>query len=245
MRQARCRSRTHKGKTKKMKMQPEMFRQAQDNVSFLKNYRSRRKNSVYFNLSRRNRGTWGAKHWHSNWRFRMSRQTVNRWERILAATVLEMSSDFHNCHCDSLSRLTCGEALLLTYEVNGVRCDATNSIMLRHKAHVCEMSTNFSHVEGGREPESGSFHKIYCDLQRVPKHRTGAVMRAMVLKQIESVGARTWLNPPDLPRHVVWWMCGSDQGPDQEACDRLMDIDLYSRTSVFKVRTFYFQHQLN
>ena len=52
----------------------------------------------------------------------------------------------------------------------------------------------------------------HCDLQRVPKHCTGAVVRAMVLKQIESVGARTRLNPPDLPRHVVWWMCGSDQG---------------------------------
>ena len=61
---------------------------------------------------------------------------------------------------------------------------------------------------------------------------------------IEAVGARTWLNPPDLPRHVVWWMCGSDQGPDQVACDRLMDIDLYSKPSVFKVRIFCFQHQL-
>ena len=143
----------------KMKVQGEMFRQAQDSVSFLKNYRSRRNNSVYFNLSRRggcrlaikrNQGHVGSEALAQRLEVRMSRQTVNGWERILAATVLEMSSDFYNCHYDSLSRLKCGGPLLLTYKVNGVRCDATNSIMLRHKAHVCEMSTVFSHLEGGQ-----------------------------------------------------------------------------------------------
>ena len=100
-------------------------------------------------------------------------------------------------------------------------------------------------TEGGREPESGYIHKKYCDLQRVPKNCTGAVVRAMLLKQIEAVGARTWLNPPDLPLHLVWLMCGNDQGPDQVACDGMMDIDRYSKPSVFKVRTFCLQHQLN
>ena len=131
----------------KLKVQADMFRQAQDSVSFLKNYRSRRKNSVYFQLSRRggcrlptkrHQVHVGSEALAQQLEVRMSRQTVNRCERI-PATVLEMSSDFHNRHYDSLSRLKCGEPLLLTFEVNGVRCDATNSIMLRHKAHVCEI----------------------------------------------------------------------------------------------------------
>ena len=154
-----------------LKVQAEMFRQAQDSVSFLKNYRTRRKNSVYFQLSRRggyrlamkrNQGHVGSEALAQQLEVRMSRQTVNRWERILASTFSKNSFDFYNCHYDSVSRLKCGEPLLLTYEVNVVRCDATNSIMLRHKAHVCEMSTIFSHLEGCREPGAQNFHWGCC-----------------------------------------------------------------------------------
>jgi hypothetical protein len=54
-------------------------------------------------------------------------------------------------------------------------------------------SDDFDDESDVNDVNDESFHKIYADIQRVPKSCGGRECRAMILKQTASVGQATWL----------------------------------------------------
>ena len=228
------------------------------NMSFLVLYKKRHTSSAHFKMSRRggyrlaikrNQGHVGSEALVQQQECATGRQTVSRWQRILTAAILLVSHRYYSEHYAHLTSLDePDKPNFLTYEMHSLRADATNHMMLKSKAHVCEITSIFSHSPYG---ETG-LHRTYSDLQRVPKKCDGVATRAMLLKQFAAVGARTWIESEQDENiiagriiHVSWYLFASDAGPDQFACDGLVDADLMHDHYKLKVRTFCIQHQIH
>ena len=84
-------------------------------------------------------------------------------------------------------------------------------------------------------------------------------MRAIYLKQILGTGLRDWLDESlwyapqrlstrdNVPQqvHIRWFVFGSDQGPDEKQCDKLIDMDVADLLLTLKVRAWCLKHILN
>ena len=86
-------------------------------------------------------------------------------------------------------------------------------------------------------------------------------MRAIYLKQIRGMGLLDWLDEPlwfapqrlstssadSVPQqiHIRWFVFGSDQGPDEKKCDKLIDMDVADSLLTLKVRAWCLRHILN
>lgn len=124
----------------------------------------------------------------------------------------------------------------VSYVIHLVKGDATNSVPGRHsnKAHVCAITTTFGlppdspdvdeSSDGSQLEKPHLQHTTWTHLQKVPKNCTAMLQRAIFLRQIESVGIRTWLDSPAVlmqfpvsSRHVhlECWSFSTDAGGEQ------------------------------
>ena len=90
------------------------------------------------------------------------------------------------------------------------------------------------------------FTHIYADLAKVPTNNNGITQRVLYLKQLKSVGVCTWeKEEPEFEEERTWsqqmtspfvhltcWLFGSDQGPDQKACSKMMAKEIVDRVHV-------------
>ena len=96
----------------------------------------------------------------------------------------------------------------MTWELHVVRGDATNSAAIHGaKAHVTEVHSLFHHIElDGIDdaPPDELLQRTYTDLQKVPESNSALEQRVLFLKQMESIGCKTWLNDPLYVADFAW-----------------------------------------
>lgn len=139
----------------------------------------------------------------------------------------------------------------VSYVLHAMKGDATNSVPGSQgtKAHTCKIWSKFrcpdvqatnEDVNGVVELEPGAGSEVqeaagvpqppdsvsratWTHLARVPSSCTALKQRCIMLKQVESIGVRSWLEcghlsywlPTDDHVHVEIWIFSSDAGPDQ------------------------------
>ena len=147
----------------------------------------------------------------------VSRQSLAQWERLLASNLYVQGHLWYQDHYNFLGH--CHNAVWagniqsqswLSFEIHAVRADATNSCpVLSSKAHTCEIRSYFKHLdvflngcedsEDAPVPPEVMERCALADLQKVPAGCSGQDVRKMLLHQVSSVGANSWLHPPSLP----------------------------------------------
>ena len=156
-----------------------------------------------------------------------------------------------------------------SYEIHTIRGDGTNTAVGTAKAHTAEIRSTFHHLtdvsgEGEDEDEGGVYipntkRTHWADLAKIPDNCDGAMMRAIYLKQILGTGLRDWLDESlwyapqrlstrdNVPQqvHIRWFVFGSDQGPDEKKCDKLIGMDVADLLLTLKVRAWCLKHILN
>ena len=157
----------------------------------------------------------------------VSRQTVERWERLLATNLLIQSRLFYKHVYDTamIQHDGCG-AEAFSWELHNVRADATNSSVGLHslKAFVCVIDSRCRDIHG-----SCVQHSVYPDLQQQPVHCYGHTVRSMLLKQLQSAGLSAWSDQwPQSAHglHIKWYLFSSDQGGDQTSSHSLIQADV-------------------
>ena len=143
--------------------------------------------------------------------------TVNRWERLLAISLIVQQRAWyqsHYSHLDHCAGELVGGKKCFSHVIHSIRGDATNSNVAHHacKAHVTEVVSAFYHVchdiiqpqrgnEGGDDDDDDddlveviqdNKRVFYADLQKVPRSCGSIEQRALLLKQFANVGARPW-----------------------------------------------------
>ena len=192
------------------------------------------------------------------------RRSVYVWEHRLANTLQDMSKQAYArkyaaiTACNKkLARVAYGGPRAVTYELNLIKADATNtSILQSSKAHVLASASVFGCFPMGdvpgiddhvRELSNAHILKSWGNLERVPTSCGGCECRAMTLRQIESVGIRPWTTPTlaqDIHHvHVRFFIFGADSGPDQKGCDGLVSREIMPQQTTLAVRGWCGQHQ--
>ena len=143
------------------------------------------------------------------------------------------------------------EGRSLTYEILRIQGDGTNSAIAHgHKAHTCQVRACFElnirrHwpdpsccpelTELGEDLEALTFlpdqwHVIWPDLLPIPERNTGPTQQMLYKTQVESTGA-SWLSEQGWDvrgsqnrrcTHIRVLIFGSDQGPDQKSCSKMI-----------------------
>lgn len=174
---------------------------------------------------------------------------------------------------------TCIRAV--TWEMHTICADATNTYAAQQqKGHVCRIETSFNcalHPERwdgeeltdadapavqameaawaslfDLEPTETQF-RAFGEVERVPSHCDGHTVRAMLLKQMSSVGCPLWNapdpdsdglhEPPRIPHlHLATFVFGTDQGPDQVFCDKLIRAELVHKPLTLLFRQWCNEH---
>lgn len=148
----------------------------------------------------------------------VSRYVVPRWEQHFASTLIAMAKRWHAFHYQFL--LLCCRYIVdhppptnchhLSFEIHSIGADATNSnVALQSKVHVRKVTSIYEHIELSDDsvlycdladsdeeavlrPSSCSL-TIFPDVLPMPTSLGSLEQRAMLLKQVSCVGARTWL----------------------------------------------------
>ena len=153
-----------------------------------------------------------------------------------------------------------------------VRADATNTKALQSmKAHVAEVTTLFRRAQGSTtddvdtvedaEVESDAVEVWRCfpPLEKVPHNCGSLEARALLLKQLRSVGVLAWDNQTpttwedleiesmvavgDMAQHLrVWWF-GTDNGADQQGSHTVIKGELAQSPNDLYFRQWCWRHQ--
>ena len=155
---------------------------------------------------------------------------------------------------DSTLALAWDQNRRFSWDVMSIRCDATNgqaNVSSGAKGFMTEVRHLFHHnirmpkawpADEEHPPEEPScvYEEILADVMQCPDRCGGLACRAMLVKQLESLGKRPWTfrhesdtelernskdNPDVSIGHIQVAVAGSDAGPDQVGCDDLMTKD--------------------
>ena len=176
------------------------------------------------------------------------RQTLSQWEHWLASKIIHGSKQWQLAVDDAvLTRF--GETKSISVQFCGIRCDGTNCTAVAIlKAHVLEYNT----IAMWPERDSTN-HYVWPNISLIPRNCSGSTVRALTHRQLQSVGAPTWVDPVPQPnvqdnnmhRHVRAFILISDEGADQAAAGRLILADTIEDLKLLMLNEFCCQHQLN
>ncbi|CAK0881721.1 unnamed protein product, partial [Prorocentrum cordatum] len=191
------------------------------------------------------------------------RTTVASWEKLLAAPLLARSRSRYLWHYEydayvrTQRRTVCDEKVS-SFAIYTLRADAANSAVAshHHKARVAEVSAFFYHAPPIDEKDVGlpglpasNVNRMCSDTQKVPLECRGPEVRAMFLKQIENVGARTWIHEePEIVvtcSHLEIWIFPTDAGGDQQGAEGIIQREFDSCPFRWKLRSWCLHHQLH
>ena len=156
---------------------------------------------------------------------------VNQWEQRLAVNILQQTISWQQQHmglfddvCPILRdtvAVTHPTRLFASWSVLRVQCDGTNvPAAQQHKAHCLRAVMVYRHpyvsdvlaVADGEEdtalPRDQCRREAWAELQKIPDSCGGAECRAMILKQLATLGMPTWLpdvrfGPDALPSNLL------------------------------------------
>ncbi len=181
-----------------------------------------------------------------------ARQTLVSWELLLASNIQAQACAFRHTQYEMLRRSGQG----LTWEIHATKSDSTNTnATSSHKAYCAEVVSIFYQdaelppVEGARELRS------YPDVLPVAKPCGAVGCRAMVIKQLQSIGVIPWhldwrdVDGHGIPenllhrRHIRVFFFGSDAGGEESGNGQDLDREMADDPSTFNFRNYCYKHQ--
>ena len=204
------------------------------------------------------------------------RHGVAKWEALLGQNLRAQAIDWHAQQYaafdygvsrlpPSSSEAPVDDAKHLSFDSVCVRCDATNVPALQqYKAHTLEVKSGFNLLpyaldtdEDAPLPPSDNEQTFWAPLMKVPTSCGGKECKAMIVKQLQSLGVATWLRDDDraarfsfsaLPQNLVHlrlFMFITDKGPDQRGAQTEMLEDVAADPYTLLFRQYCVEHGLH
>lgn len=143
----------------------------------------------------------------------ISRQTVSRWEQLLAVNVLIQARSFYT----GLE----GDR----FEFHSIRGDATNSGVGHHSLKVHAVAVDSRIWSEGKDPaEAETTHSVFPPLAEQPVHAGGQEIYKLYKQQLSRAAVPEWTDENNTA--IRWYLFSTDQGADQVSCSAMVRKDV-------------------